>query len=134
MEIHLKIIGCLLVILAGIHTGFGKYFKWKMELGNLSLINRQMMQTHTFFIALTVFLMGVLCLFCPVELTKTGFGQKISLGFAVFWTLRLVFQIFVYSPRLWKGKWFETVVHIIFTLLWMYMSLIFWLAGTNSLG
>lgn len=98
------------------------YFNWKSE-----LINRQMMTVHTFFIALTVFLIGLLCVTSASELIETSLGKKISLGLAVFWTIRLFTQIFIYSPILWKGKTFETIVHILFTLFWAYMSLVFWM-------
>ena len=57
MEPHLKAIGILLMALASVHIIFPKYFNWKEELRALSLINRQMMLVHTFFIVLTVFLM-----------------------------------------------------------------------------
>lgn len=126
MELQLKIIGILLVILGIVHIGFAKYFNWKLELSNLSLINRQMMQTHTFFIAVTVFMMGILCFFGAQDLIETKFGRKISLGLAIFWTLRLFFQFFIYSSKLWKGKMFETIIHIIFSFLWIYLSIIFW--------
>ena len=62
MELHLKIIGTLLIILAFIHAIFPKYFNWKQELNSLSIINRQLMYVHSFFIAFVVLLMGVLCL------------------------------------------------------------------------
>jgi hypothetical protein len=62
MQIHLKIIGIILIALALIHIIFPKYFNWDKELKSLSLINQQMMTVHTFFIAFTVFLMGLLCL------------------------------------------------------------------------
>ncbi len=126
MELHLKIIGMLLIGLGMVHIGFAKYFKWKLELSNLSLINRQMMQTHTFFIALTVFLMGILCLFWGDDLIQTPFGKKITSGLAVFWTCRLFFQFFVYSPKLWRGKRLETMIHILFSVFWIYFSVIFW--------
>jgi hypothetical protein len=125
MEVHLKIIGCLLLGLAGIHIIFPKYFHWNTELRSLSLINRQMMKTHTFFIALTVFLMGILCLTSATELTETNLGKKISLGLGIFWLIRLVIQFFGYSPKLWRGKLFETTMHIFFTLLWAYLSFCF---------
>lgn len=125
MEIQLKIIGTLLSLLAFIHIGFSKYFNWKLELKGLSLMNRQMMTTHTFFIAFTVFLMGLLCFTSPAELINTNFGRKISLGLGVFWSIRLIFQLFVYSPKLWKGKRFETLMHIIFTIFWVYLSIVF---------
>jgi hypothetical protein len=125
MQIHINIIGILLIALALVHIIFPKYFNWKKELKSLSLINRQMMTVHTFFIALTVFLMGLLCLTSSAELIETNLGKKLSLGLGVFWTVRLVFQFFGYSSDLWKGKKFETCMHVIFSLLWTYLSFIF---------
>jgi len=125
MEIHYKIIGALLMILALIHAIFPKYFNWKQELKHLSLINRQMMTVHTFFIAFVVFLFGLLCLTSAADLTQTKLGKTISFGLGVFWTTRLVFQLFVYSRKLWEGKTFETTIHIVFIFLWTYFSTIF---------
>ncbi|MBR9757727.1 MAG: hypothetical protein GYB39_06565 [Algicola sp.] len=125
MIIHIKIVGYLLLALACIHIIFPKYFNWNKELKHLSLINNQMMRTHTFFIALTVGLMGLLCMSSAIELTETTLGKKISLGLAFFWITRLFFQFFVYSPKLWKGKIFETLIHFAFSILWIYISTIF---------
>ncbi|MBC9797777.1 hypothetical protein [Sinomicrobium weinanense] len=127
MEIHFKIIGVLLMALALVHIIFPKYFKWNDELKSLSLINRQMMIVHTFFIALVVFLMGLLCLTSATELIETKLGKTISLGFGVFWGIRLFVQFFGYSSKLWKGKTFETMIHIIFSGLWIYLSAVFWI-------
>ena len=126
MEVHLKIIGCLLIGLALVHIVFPKYFHWEKELTALSVINREMMKVHTFFIALTVLLMGVLCLVATDDLINTRLGKVITTGLAIFWTIRLVIQFFGYSPKLWKGKTFETVVHVFFVFLWTYLSFIFW--------
>lgn len=131
MELHLNIIGILLIALALIHTIFPKYFNWKQELASLSLINRQVMQVHTFFIAFAVLLMGLLCLFSAEDLTATPFGRKIALGFGVFWFFRLMIQFFGYSSELWKGKTFETIVHIVFSILWIYLTTIFSLIYLN---
>ncbi len=133
MEIHLKIIGLLLCVLALAHVAFPRYFNWKTELQSLSLINRQMMIVHTFFIALTVFLMGLLCFTSSKELINTRLGQTIALGFAIFWSIRLLIQFFGYSAELWKGKTFETSIHIIFSLLWLYLSYVFWSIGSQVL-
>src|SRR5690242_2783823 len=119
MELHLKLIGVLLVLLALLHVIFPRYFKWKVELSNVSHINRQLMYVHAFFIALMVFLMGVLCLTSSSELTTTAFGRRISLGLGIFWLTRLFIQFFGYSSLLWKGKTFETTVHVLFSLLWI---------------
>lgn len=125
MELHLKIIGVLLIMLALLHVIFPKYFKWKDELNLVSHVNRQMMYVHAFFIAFIVFLIGLLCLTSATELTTTNFGKRISLGLGIFWATRLFFQFFVYSQLLWKGKKFETTVHILFAALWTYLSVIF---------
>ncbi len=125
MHLHLKITGVLLVALALIHIPFPKYFNWDKELKSLSVINRQMMTVHTFFIALTVFMMGLLCLTSSGELIETNLGKKISLGLGVFWAIRLFIQFFGYSSDLWKGKTFETLMHILFSILWAYLSSIF---------
>ncbi len=125
MELHLKFIGILLMLLASVHFVFPSYFKWRVQLASVSLVNRQMMYIHTFFIALVVFLMGLLCFTSANEILYTPLGKKIALSLGVFWSARLLIQFVGYSYKLWLGKKFETVVHIVFSLLWMYLSIVF---------
>lgn len=125
MELNLKIISILLIILAFIHAIFPKYFKWKQELNSLSTINRQLMYVHSFFIAFVVLLMGVLCLTSANELIETTLGRRVCLGIGIFWTTRFFIQFFGYSAKIWKGKIFETTIHVFFSVLWAYFSVIF---------
>lgn len=125
MNTHLRIIGALLVILALLHFSFPKYFNWKQELSGLSLINRQLMYIHSLFIALIVFLIGILCLTSANELLNTTLGKRVSLGLGIFWAARLWVQFFGYSSKVWKGRSFETTVHILFSVLWTYLSSVF---------
>lgn len=125
MEIHYKIAGIILIMLAFVHIIFPTYFNWTKELKSLSLINQQIMKVHTFFIALVVLLMGLLCFTSSHELIKTELGQKVTLGFGIFWGFRLIIQFFGYSSTLWRGKKMETIIHIVFSILWMYLSYIF---------
>lgn len=127
MEQHLEITGVLLIALALLHVIFPRYFKWKEELKGVSLVTRQILHIHTFFIGLTVFLMGLLCVSSACDLTSTALGHRMSLGLLVFWFVRLLIQFFGYSPELWKGKKFETFVHISFSLLWLYLVIVFFL-------
>jgi len=131
MEVYIKVAGILLIALALIHIIFPKYFNWKKELISLSIMNRQMMYVHSFFIAFMVFLMGVLCITCSSELTATELGKKISLGLCLFWTVRLFMQFFIYSSKLWKGKRFETTIHILASIFWAYLSIIFFIASSK---
>jgi hypothetical protein len=122
---HIIISGILMILLSLIHIPFPKYFNWKEELKNLSLINRQMMEVHTFFIALVVLMMGLLCVLQTEALIYNPLGKIISLGFGIFWFTRLVIQFVWYSSKLWRGKKPETVLHILATLIWAYFSLVF---------
>lgn len=127
METHLKIIGLTLIVLSIAHVTFPKYFDWKNDFKSVSLINKEMMYVHTFFVALVVFLIGILCLLYPNELTQTNLGKILALGFFIFWFLRLLVQFFGYSSKLWRGKKFETIIHILFSIMWTYFSVIFFL-------
>lgn len=125
MILTLQLTGSLLIVLALVHGTFPSYFKWKSDLKPLSLINRQMMYVHTFFIALTVLLMGLLCLTQSEALINTALGKVMNAGMCFFWLCRLIVQFWGYSPQLWKGKTFETTIHVLFSLLWCFLTLLF---------
>jgi|SRR5688572_16059123 len=125
MELQLKIIGVCLIVLGLVHAIFPRQFNWKQELHSLSAINREMMYVHTFFIALMLLLTGILCLTSSKELIETTLGKRISLGLGIFWIARLYMQFFGYSSETWKGKTFETTAHVLFSIFWAYLSVVF---------
>lgn len=127
MILQLKFVGLWLMILGTAHSGFFKYFNWRDQLKPLNLLTRQIFISHTFFIAVVVFLMGVLCFFKGDLLFGNELGSILSLGLSLFWGLRLLFQHFYYSSKHWRGKGFETIIHIVFSLLWLYQTILFFL-------
>jgi len=131
METQLRIIGGMLVLLALLHAGFPRYFNWPNDLRPLSPINRQMMYVHTLFVAFVVLLMGTLCLGFAGELMHTHLGRVVALGLGVFWLLRLLVQFFGYSADLWRGRIFETTVHVVFALFWTYVTTVFLLVAAG---
>ena len=128
MEINLQIAGLVQIALALLHGAFPKRFRWKEEFASVGLLSRQIMYVHTLFVALVVFLMGVLCFTSAPDLINTSLGKRVCLGLAVFWGLRLVIQFVGYSSELWRGKRFETWMHIIFSLVWVYFTATFVIA------
>ena len=128
MELTLKLTGFVLIALGLFHVFFPKYFKWKEEFSRVSMINRQMMYVHSFFIAFVVVLIGLLCVTSATDLLTTPLGKRISLGISIFWMTRLFIQFFGYSTSLWKGKTFETSIHILFSILWIGLSVVFMFA------
>jgi len=126
LVIHLKIIGIVLILLALVHLILPRWCDWAVELARLSLLNRQLMQVHTFFIALVVLMFGALTFFCTDELlSRSRLAQVVLMGFTVFWAVRLYFQFFVYDAQLWRGKRFETLVHILFACFWTYCTVVY---------
>jgi hypothetical protein len=128
MEIHLKVVGTLLILLALLHIIIPRYSRWDIELASLTLITKQILYVHTFFIGFTVLLIGLLCILNAKELTQSTLGRQICLGLFAFWFTRLVFQFWVYSPKVWRGKKFETVMHILLSLLWGYFTIVFFMS------
>ena len=125
MALHLIISGYVMIFLAVVHGAFPRRFNWEKEFSTVSLINRQMMYVHTLFIALIVLLMGILCISSSKDLIETVLGKRICMGLAIFWITRLIIQFVGYSSELWKGKTFETGIHIVFIFLWTYFSFVF---------
>jgi hypothetical protein len=123
--LHVHAVGVVFVVLAFVHAVFPRYFDWRRELASLSLINRQLMEVHTFFIALVVLLMGVLCLVDGEALVHTPLGRHVCLGLGVFWGARFAAQHLWYAPATWRGKRFETFMHVVFTVLWAWVTAVF---------
>jgi len=128
MKIWLQIAGAIQILLGLIHILFPWYFNWKKELPKLNLINKQMMEVHTFYVALTVLLLGLLSVFYADELFKEALGEAVTSGIGLFWAIRLVLQFVWYSPKLWKGKPFETAVHFMFIGIWSLLSWVYLIA------
>lgn len=129
LDTHLRLAGALTVALSAIHLFFPRHFEWSADFAKVSMINRQMFYVHTFFLCVTLLMMGSLSFFCPSALlAKSSLGRWVAAGFTVFWLLRLVVQQWIYEDSLWRGKRFETFIHVLFTLFWTYLSSVYaWL-------
>jgi hypothetical protein len=126
LESHLRAAGALQIALAAAHLAFPRRFNWGQELARLSLLNRQMFLVHTFFICVVLVLMGGLSLFAAEALLEaTALSRLVLGGFAAFWGLRLVVQWLVYDPTLWRGDRFNTMVHVVFSVLWAYLTAVY---------
>lgn len=131
---HLRIAGALQIVLALLHLAFPKRFQWKEELARLSPLNRQIFHVHTFFICVVLVMIGALSLFAADALLEpTRLSRLVLGGIATFWGLRLLCQWFVYDASLWRGQRFNTAMHVLFSLLWLYLTSVY-LGVLLSLG
>jgi hypothetical protein len=126
LEISLRLAGLLLIVLAAAHVTFPKRFHWADELPRLSLLNRQMFLVHVWYIVFTVASMGVLSLvFTEVLIERSPLARFVLAWLCFFWLSRLVVQWFVYDRALWVGNRVHTGVHVCFTAMWCYLSLVY---------
>ena len=126
LELHLRIAGALLLLLAAVHPLIPKELGWKEDLAKLTLVNRQIFLVHVGFIALMLVLMGGLALFYADELATPGrLSRAVLGGLALFWGLRLLTQQLVYDRSLWRGNPRYTAVHVVLTLMWSYLTAVF---------
>ena len=129
LQIHLQIVGCLLVLLGLSHSFMNRHFGWGKELAEISLLTRQIFYVHTFFIALGVILGGAVSLALPAELLSPApLNRAILAGMAFFWLCRLLTQFFVYDGAIWRGNVRRTLMHGALSLLWIYVTAIYTLA------
>lgn len=132
LELHLKVVGLILLILGPAHAVFPRRFSWKSELEKVSLLTRQIFYVHHFFIGLVVTMLGALCLFgTSALLQKTPLGAILLGGITFFWLCRLVIQFFIFDASHWRGHRFNTQVHIAFVVLWIYLVGVFGAASLH---
>jgi hypothetical protein len=126
LEWNLRIAGALQIVLALLHLTFPARFRWKEELARLSTLNREIFFVHTLFVCVVVAMVGGLSLLAPSDLMQpSGLARLVLIGIAGFWGLRLYCQWFVYTRALWQGDRFNTIVHVLCTMLWVYLIAVY---------
>lgn len=126
LETHLRLAGVLLLLLAAVHPLFPKQLGWKEDLAKLSLLNRQIFLVHVGFIVLMLVLFGVLVLVFTADLVAPSrLAAAVLGGLTLFWGLRLLTQQFIYDRSLWRGNRRNTLLHILASLLWTYLTAVF---------
>ena len=119
IEWLLRVAAIGLVTLAVLHAGFPRWFGWRAQLAGLTLLNRQLVHVHTLFIGAMLVLFGALTYVAAGALDeRSPLLRALFLGFAAFWLLRLLVQLFVFDPRLWRGHGGRTLLHALATLIW----------------
>ena len=126
LEAHLRIAGIFLLLVAAAHPFFPKQLGWKEDLAKLTLLNRQIFLVHNGFIVLILVLFGTLAMGFTEDLTAPSrLAAAVLAGLTLFWGIRLITQQLIYDRSLWRGHRRNTVLHILATLLWIYLTGVF---------
>jgi hypothetical protein len=133
--VHLRIVGVLMALLVVVNLFVPGHLRWREETARLSLVNRQIFQVHSIFIVLTLALFSALLLTSSETLLQpTRLSRAVLIGLTIFWGARMLVQWFFYSPDIWRGNRFNTVMHYVFSAAWVYVTGIFAAALRNNLS
>ena len=134
MKMCLQIAGILQLALSLAHIGFARRFEWSEELKRVSLLTRQIFWVHTGFLMLVLAGFGGISFFCADDLlARSTLSRAVLGGLSVFWVARLYCQFFVYRSELWRGNNLHTVAHILFALLWTFLTTVYATAFSSLL-
>ena len=129
LAIHLRVVGAIMVVLVAVNLFVPRRFNWSEELSRVSLLNRQIFQAHTTFLVVLLALFAALFgLYADALLEPTRLSRAILVGLTIFWGLRMLMQWFFYSPAIWRGHRFNTIMHAVFSAAWVYVTAICGLA------
>jgi len=134
MKTWLQIAGLLQVLLALAHFGFARKLGWRDDLQRVSLLTRQVFWVHASFLMLVLAGFGSVSLFYADELRGgSPLARFLVGGLTTFWAVRWYCQFFVYRSELWRGNRVHTTAHILFALLWTFLTLVYATAWLRAL-
>ena len=99
---------------------------WKSELTRVSALTRQLVIVHGGFIVLTIIAFGLLTLVAGRELLA---GNRLALALTafigVFWTSRLLIQLFYFDAGAWLTTPFRRVGYRALYLVFGYFAIVY---------
>ena len=135
LPLLLRITGAGLILLALLHVPIGRKLAWREQAARMSGENAAIFQVHNFFVCVVLVMMGLPGLLDPVVfIEKSRAALWVSWSICGFWLLRLYCQWFVYRPKLWRSKHLETIMHFVFTLVWIYLLVVFGVCAALQSG
>ena len=124
--VHLRVVGVVMASLVVVNLAVPRRFHWREEMSGLSLLNRQIFQAHNVFLILTLALFSALLLTSGAALLEpTRLSRAVLAGLTIFWGVRMLMQWYFYSPLIWRGHRFNTVMHYVFSATWVYVTSVF---------
>jgi hypothetical protein len=107
--------------------------RWGRELNKLEPLTRQLILVYGAFIVLTIVCFGGISLVATESMLQgTVLGVCVAGFIGLFWSVRLVVQIFYFNARPWLTTWFRRVGYGTLTCLFTYFAVVYFLtAGFN---
>lgn len=118
----LYLAGVILLCITAANFFAPKKMRWTENLEKTETVFRQVFVIHCVFLLACVAAMALLCLFAPQMLLEDGLGRMLAGFIALFWSARVLVQVFYYEPSIKRQFPF---FNVLFTMAFIYLALIF---------
>lgn len=81
------------------HLFFWKLLKWEDQLKRVSLVNKAVVQTLNICLTFIFLLIAYIFFFHSDEILTTSIGRVLLLGMALFWSVRVVAQLYFFNLK-----------------------------------
>ena len=99
---------------------------WRRQLASADRLVRQLMWVYAGYVVLMIASLGLLSLLQADALLSGTPLARIVTGFiALFWSIRLVLQLFVFDSEQYLTNWFLRLGHHGLTVTFTYLSIVF---------
>jgi hypothetical protein len=128
-ELHLRVVGALLLAVAALGVAVHRHFGWGAEIQRLTLLTRQVFLIHSAFVTVVLVMLGVLlAAYAPALVAPGPLPRAVLVGLLIMWAARLLAQWFFYDPSLWRGDRLRTFMHVLFSVIYTYFVATFAMA------
>ncbi len=113
LELGLRIVAVAQIALAALSLCLPRILNWKPDIDRMSPLVRDVFAIHSWFIALTLVIWGVLTWVFAGEFAHapTALSRWLCAVIGIFWGVRCILQWTHYSPSHWRGQAGRTVIH-----------------------
>ena len=126
----LWVAGGVQLLIAGANIGLPSRLRYRENLARLTPIVRQVFVVHSVYIGLVLVIFSALWIgYAPELASGSGLGRFLSASLALFWSLRVLVQLFYYDRELCRRY---RAAHIAFTLSFLFLSGVFIAAALGA--
>ncbi|EEF61088.1 hypothetical protein [Pedosphaera parvula] len=121
LEVALQIAAAMQLGIAILNLFLVRLIKWKVELGRMPLLIREVFHVHSWFISVTLTIFAVMTLRFAGEMSShvaNSVYRWLAGCIGIFWGFRTILQVAYYSSSHWRGNIRRIWIHI--ALLFMY--------------
>lgn len=116
----MQISGVSLIALSLFHLVLWRMLGWTAQIAKLEPLTARVFAVHTFFVAFVLLGLGLVSVIYVDELcAKSVLARAFLIFVVVFWTARLMVQIFVFDPVLWRGRPWRVWARLAASLAWL---------------